>query len=314
MPGFRPGYALALYLHRTGGVSAIMKTASSSSSGWVVHSKAIGSRRPERGKRRMGGSAGLSLVGLILLSVACAGGAASAQTGPMISEFMAVNTRTLADEDRDFSDWIEIWNAGEQAISLGGWHLTDDARDLTKWTFPAGVVIEPNGFLIVFASGKDRRDPLHPLHTNFKLGGDGEYLALLAADGVTVMHEYSPQYPQQISDVSYGLMRHTAVMVPEGATASYRVPSVADAAADWTSPTFNDTGWDKARTGLGFGVGGKHRVSYNDCVYTAGQAQASHVTTYGIGSGFAGQSTGPLLDQATGEPTGQQWLSPRAEV
>ena len=35
-----------------------------------------------------------------------------------ISEFMAANTRTLADEDGDYPDWIEIHNAGVTPASL----------------------------------------------------------------------------------------------------------------------------------------------------------------------------------------------------
>ena len=156
-----------------------------------------------------------SLLGSILLLSLWSGGPAGAQTGPVISEFMAVNEKTLADEDRDFSDWIEIYNPTTQAVRLDGWHLTDDAGDLAKWTFPSGVVLAPKGFLVVYASGKDRRDPAHPLHTDFKLSGGGEYLALVAADGVTVVHDFSPGYPQQISDVSYGLIASGGAWIPE---------------------------------------------------------------------------------------------------
>ena len=48
--------------------------------------------------------------------------------GPLvISEFMAVNGSVLTDADRDFSDWIEVYNPGSEPINLGGWHLTDEA-------------------------------------------------------------------------------------------------------------------------------------------------------------------------------------------
>ena len=39
------------------------------------------------------------------------------------------------------------------------------------------------GYLLVFASGQDDRDPPQPLHTNFALATDGEYLGLIAPDG-----------------------------------------------------------------------------------------------------------------------------------
>ncbi len=130
---------------------------------------------------------------------------ATAQTGPIISEFMAVNTKGLADEDREFSDWIEIYNPANQAVRLDGWHLTDDADDPIKWTFPTGVQVPARGYLVVFASGKDRRIAGATLHTSFRLSGSGEYLALVASSGTTVVHQYAPRFPQQVSDISYGL-------------------------------------------------------------------------------------------------------------
>ena len=54
----------------------------------------------------------------------------------LISEIMADNTRTLADEDGHYEDWIEIYNKGEIPVSLRGWSLTDDTTDLQKWRFP----------------------------------------------------------------------------------------------------------------------------------------------------------------------------------
>ena len=109
-----------------------------------------------------------------------------ALAGPIISEFMAVNNSVLADEDGDFSDWIEIRNPDASAISLAGYHLTDDVGDLTKWTFPA-VNLNAGATLVVFASNKDRALPAGELHTNFKLSAGGEYLALVKPDGVTIV-------------------------------------------------------------------------------------------------------------------------------
>src|SRR6266446_5570928 len=101
-----------------------------------------------------------------------------------ITEFLASNSSGLRDEDGDTSDWIEIFNAGTSATNIGGWFLTDSASDLTKWRFPA-TTIAPNGFLIVFASGKNRTNSGAPLHANFSLNASGEYLALVKADGVS---------------------------------------------------------------------------------------------------------------------------------
>jgi len=121
----------------------------------------------------------------------------------VISEFMAINRNTLVDEDGADSDWIEIYNPTGATVHLDGWSLTDEADELTRWSFPA-VALEPDEYLVVFASDKDRTDPLQELHTNFKLDGDGEYLALVEPGG-TVSYEYAPAYPAQSADVSYGI-------------------------------------------------------------------------------------------------------------
>ena len=123
---------------------------------------------------------------------------------PLITEFMAANVSTLADEDGEFSDWIEIQNPDTTPISLAGYHLTDDAANLDKWTFPA-VTLNPGAYLVVFASGKNRLDPAGRLHTDFQLSAEGEYLALVAPDGVTVLSAFAPFYPPQFENVSFGL-------------------------------------------------------------------------------------------------------------
>lgn len=121
-----------------------------------------------------------------------------------LSEFMAANRRTLNDEDGDASDWIEIANPTPEPVPLEGWTLTDSSGQRAKWRFPA-VTLPAEGFLVVYASGKDRRDPARPLHTNFSLDRAGEYLGLYQPSG-EVMSEFAPAFPPQEEDVSYGRM------------------------------------------------------------------------------------------------------------
>jgi hypothetical protein len=119
-----------------------------------------------------------------------------------ISEFMAANVSTLADEDAQYNDWVEVRNTGDAAGNLAGWRLTDNAAQLSMWTFPS-VSVPAGGHVVVFASGKNRTNPAANLHTNFSLNADGEYLALVAPDG-TKKTEFAPQFPDQEEDVSYG--------------------------------------------------------------------------------------------------------------
>src|SRR5687768_10149459 len=90
----------------------------------------------------------------------------------MITEFLADNSGGLRDEDGDSPDWIEIYNSGVTSVNLAGWYLTDDTNELTKWSFPA-TNIGPSSFMVVFASGKDRRVSGAPLHTSFALDAGG---------------------------------------------------------------------------------------------------------------------------------------------
>jgi len=120
--------------------------------------------------------------------------------GLVLSEFLASNNGGLADEDGQHPAWIEIHNDSASATNLAGWHLTDRVDEPMKWTFPA-TNLPANGRLVVFASGNDRRIPGAPLHTNFKLDADGEYLALIAPDGVTAATEFAPAFPRQHGNI-----------------------------------------------------------------------------------------------------------------
>ncbi|MBE0537230.1 MAG: lamin tail domain-containing protein [Phycisphaerae bacterium] len=125
----------------------------------------------------------------------------------LINEFVASNQESLRDGDGNPSDWIELYNADTQAVTLAGWYLTDDADNLRKWPFPPHAVLAGGGYLIVFASGQSTDDYVDSkgyLHTNFALSRDGEYLALVSPGG-RVVHEYGPAFPPQQADISYGM-------------------------------------------------------------------------------------------------------------
>ncbi len=176
---------------------------------------------------------------------------------PVINEFLASNGSRqplgpgdLLDADGDSSDWIELYNPTDRTFDLGGWYLTDNSDNLTKWQFPSGTKLSPNGYLVVFASGKDRKTG--ELHTNFQLAAGGSYLAVVKSDGRTVADEYGPSYPEQLTDISYGLGQSSAQFITSGSKVSYHVPGVEDAGRDWTAVDFDDDSWPSATAGLGF--------------------------------------------------------------
>ncbi len=74
----------------------------------------------------------------------------------VINEASNRNYLLLADEDNEYPDWIELYNAGNQAVNLANYSLSDKNSNPTKWVFP-DIEIQPHEYKIVFCSGKDRR-------------------------------------------------------------------------------------------------------------------------------------------------------------
>ena len=127
----------------------------------------------------------------------------SAPTAVVINEFLADNGgKTYRDEDGDASDWIELYNASSIAVNMDGWFLTDKASNPNKWRIPA-FTMQPNTYLVIFASGKNRTNVTSRLHTNFQLSKSSGYLGLFNPL-LHVVSEFAPTYPQQYTDISYG--------------------------------------------------------------------------------------------------------------
>ena len=162
-----------------------------------------------------------------------------------ITEFVASNDESLLDADGDSSDWVEICNSGATAVDLTGLHLTDNASNKTKWTFPAGRSIAPGGYLVVFASNKNGIRGNGELHTNFALSADGEYLGLIASDGVTIIDEYAPKFPSQVEDVSYGSAMQpigaSTTLIANGVQGRAWVPSSGVVDSLWRAADYDDS-------------------------------------------------------------------------
>ena len=177
----------------------------------------------------------------------------------VITEFMANNVENISDEDGNHEDWIEIYNSGLSAASLNGWYLTDSAGQLRKWAFP-DKTLQPGQYLVVFASNKDRRNPLANLHTNFKLDAGGEFLGLTKAEtggGTTVVQSWNP-YPPQAADVSYGTVQtgSAANFVTAASAVKWLIPSGTSGPAIGTTwrggnEPFAESGWSAGVAALG---------------------------------------------------------------
>ena len=200
---------------------------------------------------------------LVILAFACAlTGSAFAQTNVIISEFLASNNSStgLRDENNELQDWIEIHNPGLTPVNLQDWGLTDAAGDPFQWRFPA-TNINAGAYMIVFASEKDRRTPGAPLHSNFRLGASGEYLALVRPDG-SLASVFNP-FPRQVPNVSYGVGVFTTNnnVIRSNSPVRVLIP-VASTPSTWNATNFNDSSWLAGINGVGFGPANAVEANY----------------------------------------------------
>ena len=156
-------------------------------------------------------------LGCVLLSLACPDPGYSISL--VVNEFMASNGATLVDEDGHYEDWIELHNTGASTVRLDGYGLSDDRSVQRKWTFP-DINIEPNGFLLVYASGKDRTD-------------------------------LSTYWDRSRAN-------HWETIITQGDRWRY-LATRAEPPADWRAVEFDDSRWKEGRSGFGYGAG-DHRT------------------------------------------------------
>jgi hypothetical protein len=92
-----------------------------------------------------------------------------------INEVMTSNSGAIADSDGDTPDWIEFYNSAATSVNLTGYGLSDKKDDPFQWVFPNSIV-NPGEYLLVFASGKDRRETPLNWNTIISSGDNWKYL------------------------------------------------------------------------------------------------------------------------------------------
>ncbi len=117
-----------------------------------------------------------------------------------INEFMAGNDSTIADENGEYDDWIEIYNGDNVPVWLGDKHLTDNFENQGKWQMP-DYTMQPGEFVLFWA---DKDPEQGPFHTNFKLSKIGEEIGIFDSESTGFAVLDSITYGEQQSDISMG--------------------------------------------------------------------------------------------------------------
>jgi spore coat protein CotH len=116
-----------------------------------------------------------------------------------ISELMAVNAHTIADETGEYDDWIEFYNTGPVDVDIGGMYLSNSIGNATQFRIPPTTTVPARGYLVLWADGEDTG-----VHLNFGLSGAGEYVGLFDNQE----NHYAPvdavYFDPQTPDVSWG--------------------------------------------------------------------------------------------------------------
>ena len=93
-----------------------------------------------------------------------------------INEVVSKNNGSIVDEDGNAADWVELYNASSVTYNLEGYQLSDDPSQLNKWIFP-NINIEPDSFLLIFASNKNRKEIISQWHSIIDWGDDWYFWA-----------------------------------------------------------------------------------------------------------------------------------------
>ena len=122
----------------------------------------------------------------------------------VVNEICTKNTK-LAAPDGQFYDYIELYNTGSSAASVGGYALSDDASQPRLYVIPDGTVIPANGYLTVYCGVKSGSGVAG---AGFGLSKDGETVIFSDAGGNVVE---SIELPPMEDDTAYA-------RVPDGSS------------------------------------------------------------------------------------------------
>ena len=97
-----------------------------------------------------------------------------AENAIVINEVMAKNSAVNADLEGDYQDWVELYNAGNEAINLESFFLSDRWSDPSRWAIPS-VTMDPGDHLLIWCDDESSEGALH---ASFTLAASGDELFL----------------------------------------------------------------------------------------------------------------------------------------
>src|SRR5690606_20921783 len=100
-------------------------------------------------------------------------------------------------------DWIELYNKGTEPVDIGGFFITDNLNQKTKYRIPLGdeeTVVQPGEYKLLWA---DEQVGQGPLHLSFKLSADGEQIGIYQKVGADIIKVDELTYGAQQTNTSY---------------------------------------------------------------------------------------------------------------
>jgi hypothetical protein len=173
----------------------------------------------------------------------------AANTAPpvtvLINEWVAsnVNPGGYPDPaDGAYDDWFELYNPSSEAADISGLYLTDNLTNKTQWQIPAGQVIAPHGFKLVWADGQTSQNGQGTngdLHASFNLRAAGEAIGLYAQAGTNLMVVDAVTFTNQVSNVSEGRYPDGSSQREYMPTFTPRAPNVSTNVSANTTPVLD---------------------------------------------------------------------------
>ena len=132
-------------------------------------------------KRRLGSiliSAALIVILAVFLINLKEGSSRAPADAVALSEIMISNKGSVPDNLGGYPDYIELHNGSTERADISGYGLSDSLLEGAKYVFPAGTVMEPDAYVVVWCGGEAEDG----MHAPFKLSA-GEEAVLFDASG-----------------------------------------------------------------------------------------------------------------------------------